>query len=169
MALDDLSRDDLLKLVQLYAKNWLAHDGCWFLASEEKLGMEAAIELDTKAWANFSPVEARRIMQTFDISEGGGLDALVKALGYRLYAAVNRQEVERVNEQTIRFRMVECRVQQARQRKGLPPFPCKPVGLVEYTQFASTIDSSIKTKCLHAPPDVVTDCYCEWEFTVGGT
>lgn len=164
MTIDELSRDDLLKLVQLYAKNWLAHDGCWFLAVEEKLGIETAIELDTKSWACFSPVEARRIMQTFEIPEGGGLDALVKALGYRLYAAVNRQETQRVDKHTLRFRMIECRVQQARQRKGLPPFPCKSVGLVEYTTFAHTIDSRLEATCVHAPPDVVTDCYCEWEF-----
>ena len=166
MAIDELSRDDLLKLVQLYAKNWLAHDGCWFLAAEEKLGMETAIELDTKAWSCFSPVEARRIMQTFDIPEGGGLDALEKALRYRMYAAVNQQESERVDERTLRFRMIECRVQQSRQRKGLLPFPCKSVGLVEYTQFAHTVDLRIETTVVQAPPDAVASCYCEWEFTL---
>jgi len=161
---EKLSRDDLLKVIDLYAKNWLAHDGCWFLAVEERLGMETAIELDTKSWACFSPVEARRIMQTFGIPAGGGLDALEKALGYRLYAAVNRQEAERVDEHTLRFRMVDCRVQQARQRKGLAPFPCKSVGLVEYTQFARTVDPRMETKCVHAPPDEVADCNCTWEF-----
>ncbi len=164
MQIDELSKEQLLKLVQLYAKNWLAHDGCWFLAAEERLGMETAIELDTKSWACFSPVEARRIMQVFDIPEGEGLDGLEKALAFRLYAAVNRQEVERVDEHTLHFRMVECRVQQARQRKGLAPFPCKSVGLVEYTQFARTVDPRIETTCVHAPPDEVADCNCTWEF-----
>jgi hypothetical protein len=166
VTIDELARDDLLKLVQLYARNWLAHDGCWFLAAEEKLGMEAAIELDTKSWACFSPVEARRIMQTFDIPRDGGIDALEKALIFRLYAAVNRQEAERVDDHTLRFRMVECRVQQARQRKGLPPFPCKSVGLVEYTHFAHTVDSRIETTCVHAPPDLVMEEFCGWEFTL---
>jgi hypothetical protein len=105
-------------------------------------------------------------MQTFDIPEGGGLDALEKALAFRLYAAVNRQETERVDEHTLRFRMVECRVQQARQRKGLPPFACKSVGLVEYTQFAKTVDPRIETKCIHAPPDPAHDGFCEWEFSL---
>ncbi len=49
MNLNDLSREDLVRLVQTYAKNWLAHDGCWFLAAEEKFGMSTAIELDTRA------------------------------------------------------------------------------------------------------------------------
>ena len=164
MKLEDLSREDLIKLVETYAKNWLAHDGCWFLAAEEKFGLETAIELDTRAWACFSPLEARRIMQAFGIAEGGGLEALEKALSYRLYAAINRQAAERVDANTLRFRMVECRVQQARQRKGLPPFPCKSVGLVEYAQFARAVDPGIETTCVHAPPDAVTDSFCEWEF-----
>jgi hypothetical protein len=60
--------------------------------------------------------------------------------------------------------MVECRVQQARQRKGLPLFPCKSVELVEYVQFARAIDPRIDTTCLGAPPDAMKGCYCEWEF-----
>jgi hypothetical protein len=164
MDLENLSREDLITLVEMHAKNWLAHDGCWFLAAEEKFGLETAIELDMRAWERFSPVEAQRIMQAFDIPARGGLDALEKALRYRLYATVNRQQAERVDETTLRFRMVECRVQQARQRKGLAPFPCKPVGLVEYTQFARAIDPRIETVCRHAPPDAVTDAFCEWEF-----
>ena len=164
MNLEELSREDLIKLVEVYAKSWLAHDGCWFLAAEEKFGLETAIELDARSWERFSPAEARRIMQAFGVGDNGGLDALEKALGYRLYAAVNRQAAGRIDANTLRFRMVECRVQQARQRKGLPPFPCKSVGQVEYAGFARTIDPRIETIPIHAPPDAVTDCFCEWEF-----
>ncbi|MCG2769578.1 MAG: DUF6125 family protein [Anaerolineae bacterium] len=41
----NLSRPELLKLVQAYAQSWLAHDGCWFLAAEEKYGIDTAMEL----------------------------------------------------------------------------------------------------------------------------
>ncbi len=166
MKLEEFSREELIKLLEIYAKNWLAHDGCWFLAVEEKYGLKTAMELDERSWACFSPAEARRIMQTFDIPEQGGLDAVERALEYRLYATVNRQTSERVDGSTLRFRMVECRVQQARQRKGLQLFPCKPVGLTEYSHFARTIDPSVKTICVHAPPDPVTDAFCEWQFCV---
>ena len=168
MNLRDLSRDELIALLEVYAKNWLAHDGCWFLAAERRYGMETAIALDTASWDCFSPVEAKRITDVFRIPDGGGLDALQRALGYRLYAAVNRQDKERVDEGALRFRMRECRVQQARMRKGLPPFPCKPVGLVEYTRFAEAVDRRIETRCVHAPPDAVTESFCEWEFRLDG-
>ncbi len=168
MIIDELSREDLLKLLRIFAKNWLAHDGCWFLAAEQRFGMETAMELDTEAWRCFSPVEAKRIMETFGIAENGGLAALEKALDYRLYAAINRQEAERVDEHTLRFRMIECRVQQARRRKGLPLFPCKSVGIVEYEQFARAVDPRLETTCISAPPDDAEGCYCEWEFHIPG-
>ncbi|UCE59816.1 MAG: hypothetical protein JSU63_20530 [Phycisphaerales bacterium] len=76
--LEDLSREELLKLIDVHAKNWLAHDGCWFLAAEEKYGFEAAIELDTRAVGLFSQAEAKRIVKAFEIPENGGLDALTK-------------------------------------------------------------------------------------------
>jgi hypothetical protein len=85
-------------------------------------------------------------------------------MSYRLYAAVNQQQSERVDDHTLCFRMRECRVQQARQRKGLAPFPCKSVGLVEYTEFGHAVDPRIETVCRHAPPDALTDSTCEWEF-----
>jgi len=166
--LDSLSRKELLTLLRMHAKNWLAHDGCWFLAAEERLGLEAAMELDARAWERFSPVEAERIMAAFDIPSGGGLDSLERALPYRLYATVNPQAIERPDDETLIYKMVECRVQAARRRKGLPDFPCKPVGLIEHAMFAQTIDARIRTRCLQCPPDRPDDpgCICAWEFTM---
>ncbi len=161
-----LSREELLTLLDVYAKNWLAHDGSWFLAVEAAYGTATAIDMDARAWERFAEAEARRIQRTFVIPEGGGLDALEQALRYRLYARVNRQQAERTGADTLIFRMVECRVQVARQRKGLPPFPCRPVGMMEFSTFASTIDPRIQTRCLTCPPDPVQGTFCAWEFTL---
>ena len=160
-----LDRDGLLKLLSLYAHNWLAHDGCWFLACEEKYDLETAIELDTASWRRFTVAEAKRIMKTFDIEPGGGLAALAEALRYRLYSCVNEQETTWEDGALI-YHMSQCRVQTARRRKGLPDFPCKPVGLVEYAGFASTIDGRIQTECIQCPPDDCGDEACTWRFTL---
>ena len=164
--LESFSRQELLKLIEVYAKNWLAHDGCWFLAVEEKFGIETAIELDADSWERFAVSEAKRIMKTFGIAQGGGLDALEKVLPLRLYSVINPQETKRVDAHMLVFRMLECRVQRTRQMKGLPDFPCKPVGTVEFTNFARTVDPRIKTKCIACPPDVGADASCMWEFTL---
>ena len=164
---DELSKETLLKIIDTYAKAWQAMDGAYFLALEKKYGMDVAIEMDKEAWRLFSPIEARRIMKEFDIPQNGGLESLEKALNFRGYARLNKQSSERVSDNTLIFKMNECRVQVARNRKGLPDFPCKPVGMIEYEEFAKTIDPRIKTRCIACPPDPHPDeYYCAWEFTL---
>jgi hypothetical protein len=149
------------------AKLWLAHDGLWFQAMERRYGLEAAIDCDREAWSHFSPLEARRIMGRLGLALGGGLDALERALGERLYSLLNRQSCERAAPGRLVFRMDTCRVQDARRRKGLADFPCRSVGIVEYTAFAETIDPRIRTRCLQCPPDPPQPGgVCAWEFTL---
>ena len=164
---DQMSRDELLKALEMFAKNWLAHDGCWFLAAEERLGMETAMELDARSWERFAEAEARRIMATFGIAPGGGLGALEKALGLRMYSLVNAQHMEWAQDgRQLRFFMDVCRVQETRRRKGLADFPCRDVGVVEFSTFAKTIDPRIRTRCIHCPPEAPEGAYCAWEFTL---
>jgi hypothetical protein len=162
-----LSKEDLVAIVEDAAKNWLAHDGLWFLAVEQAHGMDEALRLDAQAWDQFTVIEAKRIMKRLGLRPGGGIPAQKQALQYRLYAYLNVQEMVEVDDHTLVFRMNECRVQQARQRDGRPDFPCKPVGLVEYAGFARTIDPRIVTRCLCCPPDAHPQgCWCAWEFRV---
>ena len=168
MPFQTMSREDLLRALEMFAKNWLAHDGCWFLAAEERFGMETAIALDARSWEQFAAVEARRIMSTFSIPANGGLQALEKALKLRLYSVINSHHTEWLDDgHRLQFFMETCRVQETRRRKGLPGFPCKQVGLVEFTTFAKTIDCRIQTTCLRCPPDAPPGDYCGWEFTLG--
>jgi hypothetical protein len=163
----DLSKEQLLELLADAAKNWLAHDGLWFQEVEKTCGIETAIKLDANAWAKFTVIEAQRIMAALKIKPGGGIPALVQALKFRLYAHINEQEVSEMTEKRCVFKMKDCRVQSARKRKNLPDFPCKPVGLVEYTNFAKTIDPRIKTRCICCPPDAhPDDFWCAWEFSM---
>ena len=164
---DEMPKETLLKLIDVYAKAWQAMDGAYFLAIEKKYGMDAAIEMDKEAWKLFSPIEARRIMREFNIQENGGLKSLERALYYRVYAVLNKQSTKWENNSRLIFTMNECRVQLARKRKGLPDFPCKEVGCIEYEEFAKAIDPRIKTKCLFCPPDDhPEDAYCSWEFSL---
>ena len=166
---DDLDRDGLRELLRVYAANWLAHDGCWFLGIEEDAGHETARKYNDRAWERFSPAEARRILRFLGRRPGEGLDALAEALGFRLYACLNRQEIAERDAHRLVFRMNECRVQTTRKRKGLADYACKRAGIIEYTEFARAIDSRIETRCIACPPDDhPDDWHCAWEFTLKG-
>jgi len=165
--LQDLSKEELIAIIVDDAKNWLAHDGLWFQAVDQQYGMETAIDIDRAAWEKFTVVEAKRIMLRLGLEPGGGIPALVECLKHRLYARLNLQESIEVTDTRAVFRMVDCRVQSARKRKGLPDFPCKSVGVVEYAGFARTIDPRIETRCIACPPDQhPDDFWCAWEFVL---
>lgn len=166
-SISDLSKEELLELLQIYAKNWLAHDGCWFLSLEETDGMEKAIDTDRESWRKFTVVEAKRVKAFLDLGDSSGLKGLEKALRFRLYSSLNKDEIKWIDDKTLRYYVTSCRVQHARRKKNLPDFPCKSVGIVEYTGFAETIDSRIKTRCLSCPPEITDDNHhCIWEFYI---
>lgn len=162
-----LKKEELVRIIVDDAKNWLAHDGVWFQSLEKKFGMDVAVDIDTDAWRLFTVIEAKRIMERLGLKPGGGIPALVECLKNRFYARINLQQCLEVSETRAVFRMIDCRVQSARKRKGLPDHPCKSVGIVEYSGFASTVDPRIKTRCLACPPDRHPEEYwCAWEFTL---
>ena len=161
-----LPREIIEGMLEDFARNWLAHDGLWFLKSEADAGMEKAMLYDKQAWQDFTQIEAKRIMKRHGIGQNGGLEALAKALWLRMYAFINKQSVFFEDDKLI-LEMNNCRVQAARERDNRELFPCKEVGIVEYDYFARTIDSRIQTVCVHCPPDPHNDnYYCQWEFSV---
>ena len=115
---EGFSREQLEGMLEDAAMNWLAHDGLWFLAVEDRFDIETAMDLDAKAWESFTVIEAKRIMKRHGIEQGGGIEALARALGFRLYAFINRQEIVEQSEDRLLFRMNDCRVQAARKRQG---------------------------------------------------
>ncbi len=167
VALKNKSREELLTILDSVSVNWLANDGVWFQAVENSFGMNDAKRCNDTCWTRFSPYEAMRIKKLVGMPEHPGLEGLKTALQLRMYSRVNVQSIEEVDESTIIFRMNECRVQAARKRKGLPDYPCKTAGLVEYPYFATAIDSRIVTECIGCPPDEhPEDWWCAWKFTL---
>ena len=168
-ALKALPRETLLDLVEKLSVNWLANDGIWFQAVEKQFGMGDAKRCNDTCWTRFSPFEAHRIKALLKLPDDGGLPALKQALGLRLYAFINEQSIKEVDDRCFIFEMNNCRVQAARKRKGLPDYPCKSAGMVEYPYFASTIDPRIRTECIGCPPDAHPDeWFCAWKFCIDG-
>jgi len=167
LPLKHLSKEKLIEAIDAAAINWLANDGVWFQTVERHFGMDYAKRCNDTCWSRFSPYEALRIKKLLGIPESSGLEGLKIALGFRMYARINRQSIEDIDPTQFIFRMNDCRVQSARKRKGLPDYPCKSVGLVEYPLFASAIDRRIKTECLGCPPDHHPEnWYCAWKFSI---
>lgn len=164
--LEACTKDELIRLIEIYAKNWLAMDGVWFQSIERKYGMEEAMFHDAEAWKVFTVIEARRIKEFLQLPQQAGLEGLAKALSFRFYANINQDEII-MQDHTLIYRTLECRVQSARKRKQMEFHPCRSVGIIEYTEFARTIDSRITCECLSCFPEISDEtCCCAWRFTL---
>jgi hypothetical protein len=157
----------LLQALTDAAKNWLAMDGLWFQAVEQAYGMDSALTMDREVWEQFAVIEALRIKERLVLPERGSLDALEIAFKNRLVTLLNKLEIQRPDKNTLIVTTKTCRVQTARKRKGMPEFPCRSVGMVEFPLFARTIDARIMTTCLSCPPETLPGTpYCSWKFTL---
>ena len=164
--LSALSKDQLIALIGIYSKNWLAMDGVWFQSVERKSGMDEAMYHDKEAWKRFTVTEARRIKTFLGLEEHAGIEGLSKALRLRFYANINEDDIE-IAENTLIYTVKECYVQTARKEKGMPYHPCKSVGILEYAGFAKTIDERFSCECLSCYPDITdSTCCCKWKFTL---
>lgn len=164
--LSEYSKDELIELIEIYSKNWLAMDGVWFQSVEQKLGMDEAMYHDAKAWERFTVIEAKRIKEFLKLSERAGIEGLAKALKLRFYANINKEIIE-IYGDTLIYTSVNCRVQRARERKRMPFHPCKSVGIIEYSGFAKTIDDRFVCECISCYPDITDNsCCCKWKFTL---
>lgn len=162
----NMDRNKLIDLIDALSVNWLASDGLWFQAVEKDHDMHTSRRCNDTCWTRFSPVEAAMIKSFLGLPEQAGLAGLEQALGFRLYARINEQTAEWKNDELI-LRMVKCRVQEARKRRGLPDYPCRSAGVVEYQAFASAIDFRINTGCIACPPDEHPPDYaCAWRFHI---
>lgn len=164
--LNELSKEALIELISVYSKNLLALDGVWFQSVEGKCGMDEAMFHDCEAWRRFTVTEARRIKKFLKLPERPGLTGLASALKLRFNANVNAHEAV-LQDGRLVFRNLECAVQKARQGKGMPLHPCKPVGLIEYSGFAAEIDDRISCRCVSCYPDKTEGgTGCAWEFSI---
>lgn len=164
--LDKLSREQLIELLLIDSKNLVAMDGVWFQSVEREQGMDCAMHHDEEIWKRYTRSEAKRIKKFLGLGERPGLEGLARALNYRMVDRANPSEVGYRDGKLI-YKILVCRVQEARTRKNMPLHPCKSAAVYEYGGFAEEIDDRIKCRCVSCYPDVTdASCSCAWEFWI---
>ena len=148
------------------SKNLVAMDGVWFQSVEREQGMDCAMHHDEEIWKRYTRSEARRIKKFLGLGEHPGLEGLARALSYRMVDRANPSEVGYRDGRLI-YKILVCRVQEARTRKNMPLHPCKSAAVYEYGGFAEEIDDRIKCRCVSCYPDVTDEsCSCAWKFWI---
>jgi hypothetical protein len=150
--------------LKILSKNSFTLDGHWFLAIEDRYGLNIAVEIDREVWRKYAVSEARRVKKFLGIKEGNLTD-LKKAL--QLISIAQAPSFEMENKDKLLVTVKDCKPQSARINSGRNEFPCKQVDLAHLSVFTMEINNKIKIKCIQCPPDGVDkDVWCSWEFTL---
>ncbi|MFH1061083.1 MAG: DUF6125 family protein [Pseudomonadota bacterium] len=160
-----MDRSELAAAVKALAVNWYAADGIWFQELEGLYDMDLAKRANDSVWARYAPYEARQIRAFLGLGPDCGLAGLRAALPLRSAGLLNTYRYEWEADGALVLRVADCRIQEARRRRGLPDYPCKSAGLVEQGFFARALDGRIATQCLACPPDEhPAQWACAWRF-----
>ena len=162
--LSSMPKEKLLDLFFLHVKNLWRIDGLYFLGIEEKFGTKATTEIDANCWKLMGKIEARGLKETLGIRENN-LPSLLEILRNTSWALYQTRKEINVKKSNVIFRVTECRIQEARIRKGLDIFPCKHVRFGYLKSFAEELNPKIEVVCKVCPPDKkIENVWCEWEF-----
>ncbi|MDH5449596.1 MAG: DUF6125 family protein, partial [Candidatus Bathyarchaeota archaeon] len=109
-------------------------------------------------------LEAKDLKKTFGFKEID-VAALLNLLTKTSWALDQTNKEVEVSRNRGIFRVVKCRTQETRIRKGLDVFPCKKVRFDYLKSFAKELNPQIEVECKVCPPDQRPDGFwCEWEF-----
>jgi len=164
--LGSMPKEKLLELLFLHIKSLWRVDGLYFLGIEEKIGTEKATEIDASCWKIIGKLEARELKDLFDVDETNVVSLIetLKKTSWALY------QTDKESEATVNkgvFRVIHCRTQETRIKKGLEEFPCKHVRFGYLRGFANEFNPNIEVLCKKCPPSPRSEkAWCEWEFTL---
>jgi hypothetical protein len=164
--LNNLPKETLLNLFHMHIRNTFRVDGLYFLGIEEKSGSEAATQIDTNCWKLLGKLEARELKNLLKIEKNDIL-ALMYALRNTSWSLYQEEKQVETSPNRGVYRVVKCRVQEARIAKKVGVFPCKNVRFSYLKAFAKELNPNIEVSCRTAPPDQRREGFwCEWDFTL---
>ncbi len=165
--LSEVGVDKLLKLFRMQIKNIWRVDGLYFQGIEKRFGVDAATEIDKETWRILAKIEARDLKKIKGIEIVEDIETFMELLLNTSWALYQTKKKVEIRGNTGIFKVVSCRVQEARVKKGLDIFPCKPVRVGYLIEFAKEMNPNIEVQVISCPPDEKNpEFWCGWKFTL---
>ena len=96
---------DCQQLIEYFHRCYKAVDGLWFMKVEEKIGFDAALDVDNEVWKVMPKIQARMIKSMLKLNNGS--DALFMALTTKLELEGFKFKAEK-NENGFRITIMDC-------------------------------------------------------------
>ena len=99
-----------------FRRSYSAVDGLWFMMVEERLGFEAALEIDAQVWQVMAKIQARELRRLLDAPMG--LDGLAQCLEPKFAWEGFDARIERPDADTLHCILKHCPWHEAMLRSG---------------------------------------------------
>ncbi len=141
-----------------------AIDGLWFLAAEDRLGFEGALELDLEVWRRYGVVMLKRACGLLGIELGASPSPDMKTVCRLLevLCAVDGSECEsETSADESLFTVKRCTWRESLERAGrAEEVPCELVDNDAFAAWLEAVDPSLEMECTHSLPR--GDERCVW-------
>ncbi|OLS12367.1 MAG: hypothetical protein RBG13Loki_4016 [Promethearchaeota archaeon CR_4] len=159
---------DAKTLLDLAIYAFLRLDGAWFIETAAKFGVEAATELDIKAWESFSERLGRKIANTLNL-QGNFHDEFLNVMKIQNTVMNMKTEIIPVNENQFLFRTLDCEVWKMVSKKWTPETaPCYKVTQASIQGLLRGAFPGLKIEIVQKKMIPKGDPYCEVEITNKG-
>jgi len=155
----------LKNMVQVYSSAWFKSE--WIAV--KKFGIEGfqASEF-AELFKEFGAREAK-ILADLSIVSGKDANSIIKALNLSHWALFENITLEKLSNNTIRMRTINCSRQNYAMKKLGIEYPCKNIGFPYESRlgFVKAVNPSAEVQCIFCPPDprpneTPKSVSCEW-------
>ncbi|MEM3726545.1 MAG: DUF6125 family protein [Candidatus Bathyarchaeia archaeon] len=170
---DKLSKKELFEvmknMVHVYSSAWFKSE--WIAI--EKVGMDAFLAEDfVELFKDFGFREAKILVERSIVS-GKDADSIIKALSLSHWALFENITLEKLSNNAVRMRTIDCSRQKYAVKKLGAEYPCKNIGFSQESRlgFVKAINPLAEVKCVFCPPDpkpanVPKNVSCEWIISI---
>lgn len=166
--LERLSKAELIELVRLYSKLFLALDGFWYLAVKQLVNEETATACDLWVWDKYSRYEFKKIMPLRNIT-GNDLEAFAAAFRFSPWISNLNCKFTLEGKNKLTFTVLECPTLEAIKREGTGRENtfCQQVESHLFQTIIQSFNPKGKAIALELPPATSTDnICCRWQFVI---
>lgn len=148
------------ELVKWLREAYFTLDGLWFLALEERLGLEGAVEVDVEVWRRFAHVMARRVAKRLGVEASKAEEV---AASLRVLFDVEGWEVS-FKPSEASFQVERCPWWDYLSRVGrlhVAEYVCPKVCEVIFSSWATALNPRARLHFTFSPPRCRAKFYVE--------
>jgi hypothetical protein len=164
----DLSRDEMLRVVGIYGNLVRALDGFWYLSVMRRADNDLALECDIATWQGMIKYSLARITEQFNI-RGNDLATMFRALRFEPMFGETDYQVEFRGDREAVMTVTKCPVLAAieKENSGREAKICGVVEPIIMECYTSYFNPAIISEALELPPREKRDgICCRWRFSI---